>query len=434
MGNTSRMKKGAVRAISAILAAMTALSSPASSHAGILSSGYDAAARLERQRPGGCKATALAYALNILTGASRYSQAALGGNNCADVGGRVYEGSDGRLYEATYFADNEDCGKKALLEAVARSIAADLPIVASVHKVGTGTRHHWVTVVGYDGGGGYKILDPQTASVATMAGAGYDWGLADTRTYGYIGFAAQGGSGGDGDGYGGDDGSGYGDVDLEDGDFVTTAGGAIYRIAGGAPLRISGWSAFGGEQPTKTVTEGQLRRLPRYPAPGTLLRNVQTNKAYRVIEDGHIYLVSRRQASVQGAPLTDIDGFELKNPARLDCSPSGSVDRIARSEGAINVIGWAFDDDVRHSALFIRVYIGENLAASGRANLSRPDIGEAYPGVGGFHGFDLAVQTELSGRQRVRVYAVNAPGTAGLNACLADTVVNIRPDAAAKPR
>src|SRR5690606_11673673 len=60
---------------------------------------------------------------------------------------------------------------------------------------------------------------------------------------------------------------------------------------------------------------------------------------------------------------------------------------------------------------------------AGPAQLYRPDVGRAFPGIGDHHGFDVRVATARRGRQQVCAYAIDVgPGSNRLLGCRSVTV------------
>ena len=149
-----------------------------------------------RQEPKTCKATAVAMALNLVLGAEEYGTGDLGGGCCRSIDGEEYLSSDGRRCLAVYRTDGYVGSEKELRAAIDDALEAGLPIVAAVHSLWGGTRHHWVLILGRSGGD-YLIADPAGAgggsiadNAVTLASRGYALGLADYETmhYGYVTF------------------------------------------------------------------------------------------------------------------------------------------------------------------------------------------------------------------------------------------------------
>jgi len=112
-------------------------------------------------------------------------------------------------------------------------------------------------------------------------------------------------------------------------------------------------------------------------------------------------------------------------------NPVGYLDSVTAANGTVTVKGWAFDWDKVGASLDIHVYIGGPSGTGeghgdGVANLSRPDVGQAYPGAGNNHGFSHTVTTSKRGQQTVYVYAINASGTSGVNVLVGTATVDIR--------
>ena len=112
-------------------------------------------------------------------------------------------------------------------------------------------------------------------------------------------------------------------------------------------------------------------------------------------------------------------------------SPQGTVDGVSSpTAGTFRVRGWAFDRDAATSPINIHVYIGGPAGTAGAeginigaANVSRPDVGAAFPGVGDNHGYDTTINTGKRGRQGVYVYAINVGG--GVNVLIGQGTVDI---------
>lgn len=74
-----------------------------------------------------------------------------------------------------------------------------------------------------------------------------------------------------------------------------------------------------------------------------------------------------------------------------DPRPVGAFDTaLGSSPTAVTVTGWALDPDTA-SSIDVAVTLDGGPPTLVTANLSRPDVGAAYPGFGNLHGFSLAV-------------------------------------------
>lgn len=147
-----------------------------------------------------CKATSLAMALRIITGTNNYTTSGMGGSSCKGINGNVYTGSDGATYKATYKTDGYVGSASEQKAAIERAMDAGVPIVVAVHKIGSGTQHHWIVFLSRNGST-YNVVDPArtsvgssiAANVKTLSELGYTYGLTNYSTphYGYITFTKQ---------------------------------------------------------------------------------------------------------------------------------------------------------------------------------------------------------------------------------------------------
>ena len=91
-------------------------------------------------------------------------------------------------------------------------------------------------------------------------------------------------------------------------------------------------------------------------------------------------------------------------------APIGVVDRIEGGpDGRVTVSGWSLDPDTAGSNE-VHVYVGSRGFNLGPASQSRPDIGSAFPGYGGSHGFSLSVDGFAPGFHPVCVFAIDVSG------------------------
>lgn len=104
----------------------------------------------------------------------------------------------------------------------------------------------------------------------------------------------------------------------------------------------------------------------------------------------------------------------LKSLAVKNNDPRGHYDSAGSPEaGKVSVRGWAFDPNAKKTALNVHTYIGGKAGAGGTnlgsrtANKRRADVGNAFPGVGDYHGFNETFTTGKRGKQELCVYAIN---------------------------
>lgn len=112
-----------------------------------------------------------------------------------------------------------------------------------------------------------------------------------------------------------------------------------------------------------------------------------------------------------------------------DPNPRGAFDEASGGPGTIRVRGWAYDLDAGTRPVRVHVYVGGEAGSgatgvdAGPAQLYRPDVGRAFPGIGDHHGFDVRVATARRGRQQVCAYAIDVgPGSNRLLGCRSVTV------------
>jgi hypothetical protein len=89
----------------------------------------------------------------------------------------------------------------------------------------------------------------------------------------------------------------------------------------------------------------------------------------------------------------------------------GYLDGVHSERNTTMVHGWALDYDT-DAPVVVQAFVNGALAAETVANGPRPDVGDAYPGYGGAHGFSLAVP-HPGPPHTVCVVALNAGAGAG---------------------
>ena len=81
------------------------------------------------------------------------------------------------------------------------------------------------------------------------------------------------------------------------------------------------------------------------------------------------------------------------------------------AQGQLYVKGWAYDPDKKDRSLEIHIYAGDagnygSHIATVRANRSRPDVNDVFPGVGTNHGFEETLSVSLNGTYSIRAAAI----------------------------
>jgi hypothetical protein len=96
------------------------------------------------------------------------------------------------------------------------------------------------------------------------------------------------------------------------------------------------------------------------------------------------------------------------------------IDALTTSPGKVSAAGWAIDPDTS-APIIVQMYIDGRANALTWANLSRPDVGAAYPLYGPNHGYSLTMAT-TPGRHTVCLYGINTgPGASTQLGCRAVT-------------
>lgn len=118
------------------------------------------------------------------------------------------------------------------------------------------------------------------------------------------------------------------------------------------------------------------------------------------------------QSKVSGA----LSGTNTQTITVKPEDPSGELDEVRGGENKIYVAGWAVDKNQYSRKVEVHVYIGKPASEGGKcyavltANKKRTDVGKKYPSAGNYHGFDAWIPTDLTGKQKVYVYAIGTNG------------------------
>ena len=90
------------------------------------------------------------------------------------------------------------------------------------------------------------------------------------------------------------------------------------------------------------------------------------------------------------------------------CAPFGNVEAVGGVPGGIAVTGWAIDPD-SSSPTDVHVYV-DGVGTAITADLTRNDIGSAYPQYGASHGFSTTIGGVAPGFHEVCVYVIDRHG------------------------
>ena len=117
-----------------------------------------------------------------------------------------------------------------------------------------------------------------------------------------------------------------------------------------------------------------------------------------------------------GVPII-IDNDYLDTYPRVG-SPFGMIDALSTGPSKVSAAGWAIDPDTS-APIIVQMYIDGRANALTWANLSRPDVGAAYPAYGPNHGYNLTMAT-TAGPHTVCLYGINTgPGASTQLGCRA---------------
>lgn len=101
-------------------------------------------------------------------------------------------------------------------------------------------------------------------------------------------------------------------------------------------------------------------------------------------------------------------------------NPVGRVELVESRPGEFRVVGWALDPDTS-DPISVHVYVG-GAGTPVSADLARPDVAAAYPGLGDKHGFDTRIPATAGGEMNVCVYGINSgQGATTLLGCVTRT-------------
>ncbi len=198
--------------------------------------------------------------------------------------------------------------------------------------------------------------------------------------------------------------------------------GSLDEVSGGIGVRVSGWTFdpdTSGPNDAHVYIDGQFagaitadRSRPdvagAYPFVGT----------HHGFDGSFAVGAGRHDVCVFAINVA----YGLTNPV-LGCqsveisgAPIGSIDQVSGSLSSATISGWAIDADTVNP-VEIAVYVDGAFQSAVAGDLSRPDVGTAFP-YGDAHGFEVTVPGLKAGPHQLCAFAVNVPATAGSNSLL----------------
>lgn len=211
--------------------------------------------------------------------------------------------------------------------------------------------------------------------------------------------------------------------------FSSTNGG--YSKAGSKPYLVAKADPYSGTAPGDTRTRwtstlSVARVEASCPSGGKLQRMVLTRDG---LGDLGGRIKSAKLECTTGTATVSTPAFGLLSSWWRPTSvgvPLGNLELVAGGSGTVRVKGWALDPDLTTAPVSVRVtYAG--LVKDVVANLSRPDVGSAYPASGPLHGFDVSLPTP-AGVRSVCVTVLNVGSGANLSlGCQTVTVTSGAP-------
>jgi hypothetical protein len=202
---------------------------------------------------------------------------------------------------------------------------------------------------------------------------------------------------------------------------------------------------------TATATGGSLRGWATDPDTTTAISVAITadGKAVKTVtadrsgttHDGHVFALAVPLKSgthtVCATGLNALYGTHNSKPAcrsiTLALRPIGAYEALSRATGSTNLVakGWTLDPDTT-SPIAVRVRLDGAAYGTATANVSRSDIGTAYPAFGPKHGISTVIKTD-DGEHTVCLSAVNVGGGADYKlGC--KLIIAVHPAAPSAPR
>jgi hypothetical protein len=225
-----------------------------------------------------------------------------------------------------------------------------------------------------------------------------------------------------------------GQTNLANGQCKTFVDCIVYAVSGRAQITYPGYNegfrdAGGIEVARDSATIGDIIQV--LPGIGMLqhtaiIAGIGVDGSFSVIDSNWDY--NGRVKQHNWNPANDARFWRM---GRTNQPIIGNLESITRVPGGIRAEGWAIDQDTSNS-IEAHVYGGDgeinpqkNPGVPLIANVSRADVGAAYPKYGSKHGFKGVVGTKGSGNQRICAYGINAPNTPGATTSIGCKNINV---------
>jgi GH25 family lysozyme M1 (1,4-beta-N-acetylmuramidase) len=186
----------------------------------------------------------------------------------------------------------------------------------------------------------------------------------------------------------------------------------VHRLTGKAPIVYTGYYFWRDSVGNPTDIGSRYRLwLPSYPS------DPNSTTFRPLVPAGWPSWTFWQYSSTGSVPgisyATDLNRFccDPGNLAALGGSgagagnPFGNLESVTRAPGSVSLSGWTIDPDST-GGIDVHVYVDGAWAGLTRANRSRADVANAYPGWNANHGFSLSVPVG-PGTHRVCAYAIN---------------------------
>ncbi|TFD19503.1 hypothetical protein [Cryobacterium sp. TMS1-13-1] len=180
---------------------------------------------------------------------------------------------------------------------------------------------------------------------------------------------------------------------------------------GGGNVVLSGW-VIDPDSPASTTVHAYVNGAwgGAFPADGV---RADVGRAYPGYGSNHGFSanvnvgVGTSNICVYGINIGGGDNklIECKSVSTGSGPPIGNIESATASAGRATLNGWALDPD-SPASIDVHAYVNGQWGGSFTANVSRADVGRAYPGYGDTHGFSANLPVP-GGTSKVCLYGIN---------------------------